>query len=568
MTSGAHRSTNIWIGRRVVAVTASMIGLVAVFAGASVAQAAPPVAPTPPADVNVQCKADVPPAVELTAVDAEDGDITVSPVDVTTPETPTTNDYVIERTWTFKDTDSEITEVSQTITVEDTTPPVFDNVPGDVTVIGSANIPVAAKLATTDNCNGAIQSGDPVDDPATPSNDQVITRTWEVTDKTGNVASATQTITVVPTAADLQITATASPGPVNAGEALVYTITVKNLGPDTATGVRVTTSPITGATTSGCTNDPAGAASCTLGDLAKDASAVFTVTVTVPADTKGNLARTWQASSLLADIDPTNNAATTDVVVTAKATMFVSAAVVVTETSSATTTTAAGSSSALAAGDPVDIAITVGNTGPSAAADATVTATFSASITDLAIVDDGLYTCLINSKTLSCTLASHPVGTNVVIKLSGALTGTSTDVFVGPVIVDSASGDAATTSSILVTVVPPTSTTVVTTTTQAPTTTASTTTTVAPTVATTAPASGGAIPATGADNSNVIRASIIALLAGLAAVILARRRPQLAAALRPAGWFAGRQAELPTRRVTSNGVSTVIEEPTRSPRKQ
>jgi len=187
-------------------------------------------------------------------------------------------------------------------------------------------------------------------------------------------------------------------------------------------------------------------------------------------------------------------------------------------------------------------------------------------------VNDGLYTCAIASQVLSCTLASHPVGQNVAITLSGALTSSSTDIFVGPVTADSALSDAATTSSILVTVLPPTTTTTTTvpetTTTVVDTTTIPTTTIPATTIVvivptTVAPAAGGAIPATGSDNGNVIRASLIALLAGIAAVVIARRRPDLVAALRPSSWGSGPPAELPMRHVKSNGVSTVIEEPTR-----
>ncbi len=82
-------------------------------------------------------------------------------------------------------------------------------------------------------------------------NDQTITRTWDVTDLAGNLTTVTQTITVIPTGADLAITATA--GPATAGDDLVYTVTVENLGPDPATGVVVTTAAMTGATTVGCT---------------------------------------------------------------------------------------------------------------------------------------------------------------------------------------------------------------------------------------------------------------------------------------------------------------------------
>ena len=232
-------------------------------------------------------------------------------------------------------------------------------------------------------------------------------------------------------------------------------------------------------------------------------------------------------------------------------------------------------SSALAAGDAVHITITVGNSGPSDAIDATVAATFTNNISNLRILDDGLYSCQFTSQVLSCTLATHAVDQNVVIRLSGELATSSTDIFVGPVTVDSAVSSAASTSSILVTVVPAESTTTTTTTSATTTTVAGSNTTVPTTtipattivviVPTTVPpaADGGSIPATGSDSGNILRASIIALLAGIAAVVIALRRPDLVAALRPSSWGSGPPAELPIRHVKSNGVSTVIEEPTR-----
>ena len=87
-----------------------------------------PVAPAPPADVNVQCAADVPPPVNLTADDACDGDITVSPSAVITPG-DCEDQFVMVRTWTFIDNCGNQSSVSQTITVHDDTPPAFTYVP-------------------------------------------------------------------------------------------------------------------------------------------------------------------------------------------------------------------------------------------------------------------------------------------------------------------------------------------------------------------------------------------------------------------------------------------------------
>jgi hypothetical protein len=552
MGSDTHRSTNTRIGRRAIAVAAATLGLVTVVAGGTTVHAAVPVPPDPPADVTVQCAANVPTAADLTAVD--DPTIEGVPSDVKTVDN-SAHDFVIERTWTFTNADGPASSTPQTITVLDTTDPVFVSVPPDATVGGSAAIPAATRLATTDNCEGALQSDLPVDvssNPSAPDN-QVITRTWKVSDGAGNEATATQTITVIPPVADLEITVTTNDNPVIAGQPLTYTITVENLGPDPATGVEVTTTPIVGATTQGCTNVPVDAALCTLGSLANGAEKTFTATVLVPPSATDNVVRSWAVTSPVADPVPANNTFPTDVDVIGVAAMTVTASVVVTQRAGATTTdaTATGPASAPAAGDPVDITITVGNDGPSDATDATVQATFTTNVDNLVVVDDGPYGCQINDRVLSCTLASHPVGTTVVIKLSGALTGSSTEIFEGPVTVDSARSEPTTTAEIVVTVVPPETTT----------TTDTTTTTAAPAATTTVPASG-AIPATGADSSNVIRVSIIALLLGLATVIAARRRPDLI----PALLMPKARAELPARTISSNGVSSVIEEIGRDPR--
>ncbi|MFK7809283.1 MAG: hypothetical protein AB8F74_15875, partial [Saprospiraceae bacterium] len=82
-----------------------------------------PMAPAPPADVMVQCAADVPASVDLTATDNCSPDVTVSPTVVVTPGA-CANQFVEVRTWTFADACGNESSVSQTITVNDDTAPV------------------------------------------------------------------------------------------------------------------------------------------------------------------------------------------------------------------------------------------------------------------------------------------------------------------------------------------------------------------------------------------------------------------------------------------------------------
>ena len=94
-----------------------------------------------------------------------------------------------------------------------------------------------------------------------------------------SVASAT---------ADLSITMSDFPDPVQAGQTLTYTITVTNNGPDDALNVRVTNTLPAGVTfvsTSGCLNDiTGGVPSCFLGECQAGDSVQYTIEVTVDSE--------------------------------------------------------------------------------------------------------------------------------------------------------------------------------------------------------------------------------------------------------------------------------------------
>ncbi|WP_456376660.1 isopeptide-forming domain-containing fimbrial protein [Thiolapillus sp.] len=119
--------------------------------------------------------------------------------------------------------------------------------------------------------------------------------------------------TTVGAAADLRITKSDDVDPVNAGDQVVYTIQVTNDGPSDAVGVTVEDTLPAGMTlvsTSGCTNDPSGVPSCSLGDLAVGASVSYAVTVQVGAGVSGTLTNTAVVSSTTPDPDGGNNTAT------------------------------------------------------------------------------------------------------------------------------------------------------------------------------------------------------------------------------------------------------------------
>ena len=99
---------------------------------------------------------------------------------------------------------------------------------------------------------------------------------------------------------DLQVSLGATPDPVTAGQSITFTATVQNAGPSTAEAVVLTwalPSGISAPTTSGCTEDPAGTATCNIGDLLASASTMVTLTATVDEATSGTLEAAVSATS-------------------------------------------------------------------------------------------------------------------------------------------------------------------------------------------------------------------------------------------------------------------------------
>ena len=170
----------------------------------TVADTTAPVAPSAPADIAYECITDVPAAGDLTATDNCAGDITVTGVDTTDNTDPC--NVIITRTWTFTDSCSNSSSVSQTITVADTTAPVAPSAPADIAYECITDVPAAGDLTATDNCAGDITvTGVDTTDNTDPCN-VIITRTWTFTDSCSNSSSVSQTITVADTTAPELIT--------------------------------------------------------------------------------------------------------------------------------------------------------------------------------------------------------------------------------------------------------------------------------------------------------------------------------------------------------------------------
>ncbi|WP_345191152.1 gliding motility-associated C-terminal domain-containing protein, partial [Algibacter agarivorans] len=154
---------------------------------------------TLPADVVVECNS-VPVAETLTASD-NCGNANVTVNDVRTDGNCPSN-YTITRSYTATD-DCGITNTHvQTITVQDTTPPVFvETLPVIRLVVECDAVPTAETLTATDICGSAtVAVSDSRTDGNCPSN-YTLARTWTATDDCGLTTIHTQIITVQDTTA-------------------------------------------------------------------------------------------------------------------------------------------------------------------------------------------------------------------------------------------------------------------------------------------------------------------------------------------------------------------------------
>lgn len=215
--------------------------------------------------------------------------------------------------------------------------------------------------------------------------------------------------------ADLLIFIDDDVDPITAGDVLTYTVDVLNNGPDAAPGVVVETllpPSVTSPMTVGCTEDPAGAASCSLGEIAAGSSTSFTITVQTDAMDLGPLVATSSVTSDATDNLPANNtsteATTVDVVGDVDLFLFVT-----------------DSMDPIDAGLPLTYTFYVGNRGPGTAQGVELTLPVSndflnASTTGCAEGAGG---------TPTCTLAAIEPGSTQVVTLTGELLGTFSGTF-------------------------------------------------------------------------------------------------------------------------------------------
>jgi uncharacterized repeat protein (TIGR01451 family) len=168
--------------------------------------------------------------------------------------------------------------------------------------------------------------------------------------------------------ADLSLTKTDSPDPVLAGQNLTYTLTVRNNGPNPASGVSVvdtlpaTVNFVSATPSQGGPCTGTATVTCPLGVIDSLANATVTIVVKPTQAAIGTITNSATVSTSATDPNPSNNTATATTTVRPAADLSIQ--------KSTTTTTAH-------VGQPVTFTVKVTNGGPSPATSITVTDTFS-----------------------------------------------------------------------------------------------------------------------------------------------------------------------------------------------
>lgn len=208
---------------------------------------------TCPAPVTVSCASQVPAAniASVTAVsDNCGGTVTVTHISDVISNQTCANRYTITRTYRATDVCGNFAECTQSITVNDQTPPTI-TCPANQTVSCASAVPVPniASVVVSDNCGGIVtvtHTGDIISGQ-TCANRYTIARTYRATDVCGNFAECTQIIIVNDQTAPVitcpaNITVTT---PVGSCTAIVnYTVTASD---NCGGAVTISSSPASGA---------------------------------------------------------------------------------------------------------------------------------------------------------------------------------------------------------------------------------------------------------------------------------------------------------------------------------
>ena len=314
--------------------------------------------------------------------------------------------------------------------------------PANTTFVSLTPVPAGWTCTTT----GSISCSNPTVAPGSTSTFPVVvavnagtaagtiitdTATVATTTRDTNTSNNSATVTIAvagATQADLSITNSASPNPVNAGQSITYSQTVSNGGPAAATTITLTET-LPANTTFGSLTGPAGWTctavapyTCTIGTLAANATANFTFVVNVNSTVAAGSTITDTASvasSVTTDPNPGNNSASVSVGVADSANLSI---------------TNSASPVPVLAGANISYTQVVTNAGPSAATAATFTESTPPNTTfvQLTPIPAG-WSCTLptagSAGTITCTNPSFAPGTAsfpVVVKVTaGTAAGTA-----------------------------------------------------------------------------------------------------------------------------------------------
>ena len=222
--------TRVYIATDVCGNTSSCAQIISVFDNTS------PVI-TCPSDLTVSCANQVPPPNPdgVTTSDNCGGSVTVTHIGDVTTNMICANNFTIARTYLATDACGNTASCTQTIVVNDVTPPSI-SCPPDISINfqestdpGNTGNPVVS-----DNCGGSpIVVFSDVTIAGECAQEYSIQRTWTATDECGNSTSCLQNIALVGGCQiDLALTKTLNPGQGNitGGDNVNFTITVINEG--------------------------------------------------------------------------------------------------------------------------------------------------------------------------------------------------------------------------------------------------------------------------------------------------------------------------------------------------
>ncbi|SDI61615.1 gliding motility-associated C-terminal domain-containing protein, partial [Winogradskyella thalassocola] len=152
-----------------------------------------------PADITIECDVDVT-DLTLTGDATDEADNCSSDLEATYTDSVADgtcpSSSIITRTWSLTDDCDNTTTFVQTITVQDTTAPMFnETLPIDIDAECDA-VPTAETMTATDNCGTAEVTFEEEITYGSCMGDYIIVRIWTATDSCGNEAVHTQIITV------------------------------------------------------------------------------------------------------------------------------------------------------------------------------------------------------------------------------------------------------------------------------------------------------------------------------------------------------------------------------------